>query len=153
MFDIIPLMISSQKKYILQKISNQLLPPSNTISSVHAIIFHGSKIVVIKNKRGWDIPGGHIEKNETPTKALLREIEEEAGLIIDQPLDFIVSLSAGVKNQKYADKKILFAISKTQSIPQKGRLMAIPDFLLKYSQNTFKDMMQKILEIAEAYEI
>lgn len=34
--------------------------------------------MAIRNKRGWDIPGGHVEKNETPIQAFKRELEEEA---------------------------------------------------------------------------
>ena len=28
--------------------------------------------IAIKNKRGWDIPGGHVEKDETPLQASSR---------------------------------------------------------------------------------
>jgi len=31
-------------------------------------------------KERWDIPGGYLEPNETPTQACLREIEEELSL-------------------------------------------------------------------------
>ena len=36
-----------------------------------------------KNYSGfWGLPGGSIEKNETPTDALIREIKEELGIVI-----------------------------------------------------------------------
>lgn len=36
------------------------------------------KFVMIKNKRGWDIPGGHVEGSEKPLEAFARELTEEA---------------------------------------------------------------------------
>lgn len=32
---------------------------------------------LIKNKRGWDIPGGHVKKNETSRETFKREFKEE----------------------------------------------------------------------------
>jgi 8-oxo-dGTP pyrophosphatase MutT (NUDIX family) len=37
---------------------------------------------LIKNKRGWDIPGGRIEKNEEPNKTFEREFKEETGFTL-----------------------------------------------------------------------
>ena len=33
----------------------------------------------------WDLPGGHVAPGEAPTKALVREIEEELGVVIEEP--------------------------------------------------------------------
>jgi 8-oxo-dGTP diphosphatase len=35
----------------------------------------------------WDLPGGHIEENERPPRALVRELREELGVVIPEPTD------------------------------------------------------------------
>jgi len=46
-------------------------PPSET-----------NKLIIIKNKRGYDIPRGHVNPMESHLSALVREVREEAcGLI------------------------------------------------------------------------
>ncbi|MDN5304724.1 MAG: 8-oxo-dGTP diphosphatase [Fusobacteriaceae bacterium] len=44
---------------------------------------YNDKLVLVKhkNKDTWEIPGGHIEKNETPLEAAKRELYEETGAI------------------------------------------------------------------------
>lgn len=54
--------------------------PDCHISSVGCIaIVPGGKIVLANVPRGFDFPGGHMEKDETPLEALHRELEEEVG--------------------------------------------------------------------------
>ena len=48
-------------------------------------IVKDKKVLLIKHKKIglWLPPGGHIEENETPEEAAMREIKEETGLDID----------------------------------------------------------------------
>jgi mutator protein MutT len=35
----------------------------------------------------WDLPGGHVENGETLTSALVRELHEELGIVIEEPAE------------------------------------------------------------------
>jgi 8-oxo-dGTP diphosphatase len=77
---------------------------------VAALIVENKKILIARRAPGqshalrWEFPGGKIEANETPEKALTREILEELGLHITvgnfcatntfQYKDFLIELSA-----------------------------------------------------------
>lgn len=41
----------------------------------------GSVLFVQHPKRGWEIPGGHLEEGESPEEAMIRELREETGLV------------------------------------------------------------------------
>lgn len=53
-------------------------------ASVFVIDKNTKKILLVKHKKfnKWVQPGGHIEENETPEEAALREVYEETGLKI-----------------------------------------------------------------------
>jgi 8-oxo-dGTP diphosphatase len=52
---------------------------ADQVTSVHAYCFHQGKIVLVQVKnRGFNVPGGHVEKGEASEQALHREIYEEA---------------------------------------------------------------------------
>lgn len=55
--------------------------------TVAAIIKENNKILLVKRnhkpfKKYWALPGGHIDKGETPKKAVIREVKEETNLTI-----------------------------------------------------------------------
>ena len=56
--------------------------------SVGAIVINNENKVllldhVLRPASGWGLPGGFIEKNESPAKAIKRELREEIGLEIE----------------------------------------------------------------------
>ncbi|MEK4299571.1 NUDIX domain-containing protein [Oceanobacillus sp. FSL W8-0428] len=59
-------------------IQDNNLPESKLITSVHGLCFKNDKLLLVNlNDRGWDIPGGHIEKREAPEACFKREAYEE----------------------------------------------------------------------------
>ncbi len=61
----------------------------NVILTNMCMIFDGNKVLVQDrtdiNWKGLTFPGGHIEKHESFTDAVIREIKEETGLTISSP--------------------------------------------------------------------
>ena len=55
--------------------------------SAKAVIHRNSKVLLLKNEQGWDLPGGHIKQDETTIQGLKREIYEETGLQIIDPTE------------------------------------------------------------------
>jgi 8-oxo-dGTP pyrophosphatase MutT (NUDIX family) len=61
---------------------SEVLPPSNLCTAVFCLaIVDGlpESIVLARNKRGWELLGGHIEPGESIESTLVREALEEGG--------------------------------------------------------------------------
>ncbi len=55
------------------------------ITAVCAFVFDkDGNILAVKNSRGWDIPGGKVEKGESSDGAVIREVFEEASVVVDK---------------------------------------------------------------------
>lgn len=58
---------------------DSILPDTTRVTSVHGFCFKNGKLLLVHlHKRGWDFPGGHLEKGESPIECLKREVKEEA---------------------------------------------------------------------------
>lgn len=64
---------------------SERMPPRELCTAVACIAIYGSmeSVVLVRNTRGWEPLGGHIEDGETVEDALLREIMEEGGYAPD----------------------------------------------------------------------
>ncbi len=83
------------------------------ITAVSAFTFTSpGRMVLTKNHRGWEHPGGHVEAGETVLEALHREIAEEiAGKITHEPIllghRYTRQLRPHPQNDKYPERAVL----------------------------------------------
>jgi len=72
------------KQFIINEmLHNDELEKHFTASAL--IIDEDNRVLLLHHKKlgVWLYPGGHVEKNETPDQAVLREVKEETGLEVE----------------------------------------------------------------------
>lgn len=67
-------------------------------------------LLAIRNERGWDLPGGHLQPPESCLDGLRREVLEEAGATFETALPFVVLTSTS------DNKSVLGFVSHTVSL-------------------------------------
>ncbi len=82
---------------------------------VKVVIFHDNDVFLIKNSYGsysWTLPGGNIEKNETPESAAIREVKEEIGINLNE----VHLIKKQFSDREYKKDTIFIFKSETNTI-------------------------------------
>lgn len=80
------------------------------------------RLLIVKPnyKTGWTIPGGVVEKNESPRQACVREVREEIGLVLKSMklvgLDYIFDQKAKGENLQFIFYGGVLLAKKKQAI-------------------------------------
>jgi 8-oxo-dGTP diphosphatase len=63
--------------------------PGHTVGAL-CLIEHEGRLLMLKqrHRRGWTFPGGLINRGEDAAEAVVREVEEETGLLVEVGLPF-----------------------------------------------------------------
>ncbi len=90
-------------------------------TSVNALLMkHGKVLLSRRQNTGWSdgllcIPGGHVEKGETPRQAVMREIKEETGLLVDPTqLQFVCVAQRHSGDREYVAYEFMVELSSEQ---------------------------------------
>lgn len=63
-------------------------PDANLCTAVCCIATYQQKIILVRNKRGWELPAGKMETTEIAEQAVVREVQEETCAVISNPSFF-----------------------------------------------------------------
>ncbi len=65
----------------------QLLLNTSTIGVKALIINEHKEVMLIEHTymQGWHLPGGGVHPDETPLEAIIREVKEETGIMVNEP--------------------------------------------------------------------
>jgi 8-oxo-dGTP diphosphatase len=112
-----------------------------------------------KRRQTWEVPGGHVEKGESPLTAAKRELYEETGAIdydIVPVWDYQVFNDDGTLHN---NGRVYYAnIRSFDSLPECSEMIKINSFEtlpanVTYNRDKMIDMLEKAEKYASAYYV
>lgn len=143
-FDKFPKDFWKETQSSIEFIPTNLTPKNICFTAIKMFIFRNEKILLTKVPRGWDIPTGHIEKDETLIETARRETKEETGakLIKTQFIGYLklLKLKENEENKRYPKISAIAIFLST-------------DFKLGPLENKFEATDRKLQKINSVQEI
>jgi hypothetical protein len=59
---------------------------NENLQQSYGVCFYNQKLVIVSNNGKWSLVGGHIEIDETPEVALIREVREETNMSVTKQI-------------------------------------------------------------------
>lgn len=100
------------------------LPEGAHISAVMGLSFFHDSVALVQTRRGWEIPGGHMEASESIIQCLHRELLEEIGVS-----DIVSEKMFGYRRIINPDRKVFAVEGRTYP-----RETIVPYFLVELGQ-------------------
>lgn len=107
------------------------LPPSRILLvTAAALVDRDGRVLVQQRPPGtsmaglWEFPGGKVEPGETPEAALIRELDEELGIVVDHSC----LAPAAFASEALGDRHLLlllYALRKWSGIPEARHATAL----------------------------
>ncbi len=107
------------------------IPPSRILLvTAAALVDRDGRVLVQQRPPGtamaglWEFPGGKVEPGETPEAALIRELDEELGIVVDHSC----LAPAAFASEGLGDRHLLlllYALRKWNGIPQARHATAL----------------------------
>jgi ADP-ribose pyrophosphatase YjhB (NUDIX family)/5'(3')-deoxyribonucleotidase len=123
-------------------------PDNDLDMSVKAVVHRNGLVLLLKNKRGWDLPGGHVRQGENKISALMREIFEETGINVSNVQD--LNMTHGNKHfftcEFLTDDIILSDEHQEYGFFNLEEVEQLEDLSEKYKKPIFKCMSDNLNE-------
>ena len=131
--------------------------PSLPVTQVSGFIFDKEKrLLLVKNKSGWTLPGGKPESNEQPLDTLYREVLEEASVSVSDPkfLGFVKVTASGSK-QVFSQLRYIALLRKSLAFADEYetserifvKLNELENYISYYNGKTFKLQLESALSV------
>jgi 8-oxo-dGTP diphosphatase len=125
-------------------------PSDEDVSAVFLVSFLADGILAVRNERGWDLPGGHLETGESSLAALRREIAEEAAASFERAEPFAVMSSSATPRLMvfYVSDDVILRPFVAAGDALDRRVMPVDELVARYHGN--RAALSALLTAAQA---